>query len=178
MTHYDDKILEFTPEWISTNELIQKIGGNKSLILKNIKDLEYDGYLDFKQKGIKKFYKRNDNGDNEIGFLGIMNILEINQQTEQIMIKQLTTIGLYKLTKKGKDLLDHVQYQVDQAYTVIVRMNYQSKLGIITQRTANERTVQLQQYIDKIMTALTSKYNNDLITEYFQNHVKRLEFKI
>jgi hypothetical protein len=49
---------------------------------------------------------------------------------------------------------------------------------VITQRIADERIKLLQQHIDKIMTALTSKYPNDLIKEYFQNHVTRLEFKI
>jgi hypothetical protein len=49
---------------------------------------------------------------------------------------------------------------------------------VITQRIADERTKRLQQHIDKIMTALTSKYDNKLIKEYFQNHLKRLEFKI
>ncbi len=180
MTHYNDKILEFTPKWISTNQLIISAfpHGNKTLILNAIKDLESDGYLDFKQEGNKKFYKRNDNGDNEIGFLGMMKVNEANQKYELDEIKRLATIGLYELTREGKELLDHVQDQVDRAYIVIVRMNYQSKLRVITQRTANERTKQLQDHIDKIMKALTSKYDNDLIKEYFQNHVKNFEFKI
>ena len=75
-------------------------------------------------------------------------------------------------------MLDHIQDQVDRAYMVMVRMNYQSKLRVITQKIADERTKRLQDHIDKIMTALTSKFNNDLIKEYFQNHVTRLEFKI
>ncbi len=61
---------------------------------------------------------------------------------------------------------------------VMVRMNYQANLKVISQRTANERTERLQQHIDKTMKTLTSKFNNDLIKEYFQNHVKNLEFKI
>jgi ribosomal protein S3AE len=57
-------------------------------------------------------------------------------------------------------------------------MNYQSKLKVITQRIADERTNLLQRHIDKTMTALTSKYDNNLIKKYFQNHVKNLQFKI
>ena len=178
MTHYFDKILEFTPEWISTNELIKRITGNKTLILKDIKEAESNGYINFKQDGNKKFYKRNDNGDNEIGFTSIITMMEWNQNVELDKIKELTTIGLYELTPEGKELLDHIQYEVDRAYMVMVRMNYQSKLRVITQKIADERTKRLQDHIDKTMTALTSKFNNDLIKDYFQNHMTRLEFKI
>ena len=192
MTHYNDKILELTPEWISTNQLIAKMHGNKTLILENIKSLESDGYLVMTQEGNKKLYKRDDNGDSELGFIGIMKLFKDNQKTELDVIERLTTIGygIYNvnesghgqwentLTNEGKELLDHIQSEVDRAYIVMVRMNYQSKLRVITQRIADERTKRLQQHIDKIMTALTSKFNNDLIKDYFQNHLTRLEFKI
>ena len=101
-----------------------------------------------------------------------------NQNIELDAIKQLNTIGLYELTPEGKELLDDIKVEIDRAYIVMVRMNYQSKLRVITQRIADERTKRLQDYIDKTMTALTSKYDNKLIKEYFQNHLKRLEFKI
>jgi len=192
LTHYTDKILELTPTWISTNQLIEKMHGNKTLILENIKTLESDGYLVMKQEGNKKFYKRDDNGDSELGFLSIITMMEWNQNIELDKIKELTTIsyGIYvvnengyeqwenELTNDGKELLDHIQDQVDRAYMVMVRMNYQAKLRLITQKIADERTKRLQQHIDKTMTALTSKYDNKLIKEYFQNHVTRLEFKI
>jgi len=192
LTDNIDKILEFTPTWISTNELFLKIGGNKSAFLRKLKQAESDGYIDMKQEGNKKFYKRNDNGDSELGFQSIITMMEWNQNVELDKIKELNTIsyGIYvvnengyeqwenELTNDGKELLDHIQDQVDRAYMVMVRMNYQANLRLITQRTANERTERLQQYIDKIMTALTSKYDNKLIKEYFQNHVKNLQFKI
>ena len=192
MTDNIDKILEFTPTWISTNELFLKIGGNKSAFLRKLKQAESDGYIDMKQEGNKKLYKRNDNGDSELGFQSIITMMEWNQNVELDKIKELNTIsyGIYvvnengyeqwenELTNDGKELLDHIQDQVDRAYMVMVRMNYQANLRLITQRTANERTERLQQYIDKIMTALTSKYDNKLIKEYFQNHVKNLQFKI
>ena len=118
--------------------------------------------------------------------------MEWNQNVELDKIKELNTIsyGIYvvnengyeqwenELTNDGKELLDHIQDQVDRAYMVMVRMNYQAKLRLITQKIADERTKRLQQHIDKTMTALTSKYDNKLIKEYFQNHVTRLEFKI
>ena len=192
MTDNINKILEFTPTWISNNDLFRKVGGNKATFTKEIKNLLDQDYLQFKQVGNRHYYKRNDNGDSELGFASIMKLFEDNQKTELDAIERLTTIGygIYNvnesghgqwentLTNEGKELLDHIQSEVDRAYIVMVRMNYQSKLRVITQRIADERTKRLQQHIDKIMTALTSKYDNKLIKEYFQNHLKRLEFKI
>ena len=178
MTDNIDKILEYTPTWISTNELFLNVGGKKAEFLRKLKQAESDGYIDMKQEGNKKFYKRNDNGDSELGFQSIITMMEWNQNVELDKIKELTTIGHKTLTDEGKELLDHVQDQVDRAYMVIVRMNYQSNLKVISQRIANERTELLQQHIDKTMKALTNKFNNDLIKEYFQNHVKNLQFKI
>ena len=183
MTDNINKILEFTPTWISNNDLFRKVGGNKATFTKKVKQAEFDGYVDLKREGNKKFYKRNDNGDSELGFASLMKVNEFNQKVELDEIKRLTTIGHIIddekiLTDEGKELLDHVQTEVDRAYMVIVRMNYQANLRVINQRTANERTERLQRHIDKTMKALTSKYNNDSIKEYFQNHVKKLEFKI
>ncbi len=187
---YANEILNETGEWISTNELIRRVmtarlriegvRGSRKYILRAIHDLDDADYLDSKSVKNTTEYKRNDKADSELSFLEIMKVFEWNQKVELDVIERLDTItkANNKLTKDGKELLDHVQDQVDRSYMVIIRMNYQSHLKVITQRTANERTQQLQDHIDKIMKALTSKYNNDSIKEYFQNHVKKLEFKI
>ncbi len=198
---YDNIILNETGEWISTNELIRRVEkarlhdlhvkGSRKYILQAIHDLESANYLDSRHVKNRIEYERNDKADSELNFLSIMKVFEMNQKVELDEIKRLDTIELdktkqldtitktnNKLTEDGKELLDHVQDQVDRSYMVIVRMNYQSHLKIITQRTANKRTTQLHDHIDKIMKALTSKYDNDLIKDYFQNHVKKLEFKI
>ena len=178
MTDNNDKILELTPDWIWSNDLFRKMHVNKAKFTQEIKNLLDQDYLQFKQVGNKKFYRRNDSGDNEIGFSSILAVMVWNQNYELNEIKRLNTIGLYELTPEGKELLDDIKVEIDRAYIVMVRMNYQSKLRVITQKIADERTKRLQDHIDKIMTALTSKYSNDLIKEYFQNHVTRLEFKI
>jgi hypothetical protein len=177
---YDDIILNETGEWINQSELARRVKGNKKYIVKAIENLVSAGYLDSRSVKNRIEYKRNDKADSELGFLEIMKVFEINQKTELDEIKRLDTITKTnnKLTKVGKELLDHVQDQVDRSYMVIVRMNYQSHLKIITQRTANKRTTQLHDHIDKIMKALTNKYDNDSIKDYFQNHVKKLQFKI
>ena len=79
MTPYNDKILELTPTWKHTNHIVERIHGNKTLILKAIKNLLDKDYLQFKQVGNKKFYKRNDSGDNEIGFSSILAVMVWNQ---------------------------------------------------------------------------------------------------
>jgi hypothetical protein len=44
-TKYDDKILELTGNWKSTNDIVRKIGGDKSAIIEALKRLENIGYL-------------------------------------------------------------------------------------------------------------------------------------
>ena len=196
ITNYDKEIMGVIgSEWCESKTWVWKkigVNVNKKHIFDNIDNLVSKEYLEEREIKNKTQYRRNDKGDSELGFLGIMKLFEDNQKTELKKIERLTTIsyGIYnvdesghgqwenELTNDGKELLDHIQSEVDRAYTVIVRMNYQSKLKVITQRIADERTNLLQRHIDKTMTALTSKYDNNLIKKYFQNHVKNLEFKI
>ena len=187
---YANEIMNETGEWISTHELIRRVmkarlpivgvRGSRKYILQAIHSLDNADYLNSRRVKNRSEYRRNDKADSELGFLGMMNIFEMNQKIELDAIGRLDTITKTnnKLTKDGKELLDHVQDQVDRSFMVIIRMNYQSHRKVITQRTANERIMQLEDHIHKIMKALTSKYNNDSIKEYFQNHVKNLEFKI
>jgi hypothetical protein len=178
LTELIDKILELTPTWIHVNALFLQLDCNKALFLKTYKKMVDDDYLELDEIGRKKFLKNNYKGDTETKFSSIMAVMVWNQNVELDKIKELSTIGYLTLTNNGLELLDHIQDQVDRAYMVMVRMNYQSKLRVITQRVVDERTKRLQDHIDKIMTALTSKFNNDLIKNYFQNHLTRLEFKI
>ena len=83
-----------------------------------------------------------------------------------------------RLTIDGEMLLDSIQDEMERAYTLMVRMNYQAQLDVISKRTANERSKRLQEHIDKTMKMLTRKYPANMIKEYFQNHVKNLQFKI
>jgi hypothetical protein len=178
-------------QWCESKTWVWKkigVNVNKKHIFDNIDNLVSKGHLEEREIKNKTQYRRNDKGDSELGFLSLMEMNKANQKYEFNRIKELTTIGHKTITDEGeeeivftdegKELLDHVQDQVDRAYMVMIRMNYQSNLKVISQRIANERTELLQQHIDKIMKALTNKFNNDLIKEYFQNHVKHLEFKI
>jgi len=186
-TNYDDKILEYVPsssndQGITTNKLIGKVHGNKTLILKAIKDLEANGYLESKKVKNTIEYKRKDMAQTKSEFdLMFKHTFEWNQNIELDVIDKTDSItkgkGI-KLTKKGKELLDHIQDQVDRSYMVIVRLNYQIQLGILPNNIAQPRIKKLENYIKKIMTLIHTKYSNQVIKEYFQNHVKKLEFKI
>ncbi len=126
-----------------------------------------------------------DTAQNEFDFLQMMEVLEINQKTELNVIKQIPTIMMgdgVRFRKKGLELLEHIQEEVNRAYMVIIRMDYQQKLGIIPYKIAKERKEKLNKHIEKIMSTILNKYQErktrTAIQEYFQNHTMKLEFKI
>ena len=153
---------------------------NKKAVFDRIDHLESVGFLESRTVKNTKQYRRKDTADTHLQFMEIMKQFEWNQQQELEKIKKLKTITKAngKLGIKGKELLDHVQGEVDRAYMMIVRVGYQSQLGVIPNDIGNERIEALEDYIDVIMNALQKKYDKEVMKEYFQNHVKKLEFKI
>ena len=178
-------------EWTHASEVIRRVEthnrqtygkkGDRNSILVAIRNLHADDYLEYREVKNRHEYKRNDKADSELKFSSIMKNFEIAQK-EQLDEMELNKIIFLpdhtRLTKDGIDLLDRVQDEVERAYMLMVRMNYQAQLNVITKRSANERSKKLQEHIDKTMKTLTRKYPANLIKEYFQNHVKVLEFKI
>jgi len=181
-TNYDGRILGFTHDWISTNKLIRKVHGNKTLILKAIKDLEAIDYLESRKVKNTKEYKRIDDAQTETEFNKMMkDTFEWNQKQELDRID--TTVSItkgsgIKLTKEGEELLDHIQSEIDRAYMVIIRTKYQVQLEILPNNIAQPRIRWLKQHIANIMDSLKEHYPKEAIREYFQNHTKKLEFKI
>jgi len=55
---YDDRILAFTAEWITTNDLCRLVHGSKSGIIPAIKELLDLGYLETKTDGYIIQYRR------------------------------------------------------------------------------------------------------------------------
>jgi len=153
---------------------------NKKHIFDRIDHLESAKHIESRTVKNRKQYRRKDNADSHLKFIQIMKNFEDNQKAELKKIKKLKKITLVngKLGIKGKELLDHVQGEVDRAYMMIVRVGYQSQLGIIPNDIGNERIEALEHYIDEIMNALQKKCDKEVMKEYFQNHVKKLEFKI
>ncbi len=184
-TKYDDKILELTGNWKFPNDIVRKIGGDKSVIIESLKRLENIGYLQTKPNKNKIVYKKNDDAQSEFNFLKMMEIFESNQRIEINFIKQIPTIMKFdgiRLREKGLDLLEHVQDDVDRAYMVILRIDHHEKIKVLTSKTANERKKKLETYINKILNILLDKYPEKpiriAIRTYFQNNTMKFEFNI
>ena len=114
-----------------------------------------------------------------------MDNFEINQKTELNALKQLPTLLMKdgkRLRQKSIDVLEHINEEVNRAYMVKMRLDYQKNLSLIQDNVAEERIKKLDKYIEKIMSAIMSKNKDDiiikLIQEYFQKHTTKFEFKI
>ena len=184
-TIYDDKIFNRTTNWRATNDIVRKVGGDKSAIIQALKRLTEMDYLETKPNTNKILYKRKDTAQSEFDFLRMMEIFEINQKTELNVINQIPTIMMgdgVRFRKKGLELLEHIQEEVNRAYMVIIRLDYHQKLEIIPYKIAKERKKKLDMYIEKIMSTILNKYperkTRTTIQEYFQNHTMKLQFKI
>ena len=188
---YDSAIFNNCGEWASASEIVRRVQahnkgisgkrGDRNSILEAIRNLADDDYLEFKKVKNRHEYMRNDKADSELKFSSIMQGFEDIQKMQLDEINQDKIIFLpdhTRLTIDGEMLLDSIQDEMERAYTLMVRMNYQAQLDVISKRTANERSKRLQEHIDKTMKMLTRKYPANMIKEYFQNHVKNLQFKI
>lgn len=174
-----------TASWRATNDIVRKVGGDKSAIIQTLKRLLEIGYLETKPDKNKIFYKRRDTAQSEFDFIQMMATFEQNQKTELNAINQIPTIMMgdgNRFRKKGLELLEHIQEDMNRAYMVTIRIDYQQKLGILPYKIAKERKEELDKYIEKIMSAILKKYQDkktrNSIRGYFQNHTMKLEFKI
>ena len=182
-TIYDDKILNLTSNWRTTKDIVRKVRGDKSAIIQALKRLLEIGYLETKPDTNKILYKRMNSVQSEFNFIQMMAVFELNQKTELNVINQISTIMMndgVRFRKKGLELLEHIQEEVNRAYMVIIRIDYQQKLETIPYKIAKERKEKLDKYIEKIMSAILNKYQEkktrNSIQEYFQNHTVKLEF--
>ena len=177
-------------EWASASEIVRRVQaynkgisgkrGDRNSILEAIRNLADDDYLEFKKVKNRHEYMRNDKADSELKFSSIMQGFEDIQkmQLDEINQDKIIFLSNNRLAIDGEMLLDSIQDEMERAYTLMVRMNYQAQLDVISKRTANERSERLQKHIDKTMKMLKRKYPANLIKEYFQNHIKNLQFKV
>ena len=139
-TIYDDKIFNRTASWRATNDIVRRVGGDKSAIIQALKRLLEMGYLETRHDKNKIFYKRRDTAQSEFNFIRMLATLEQNQKTELNAINQISTLMMgdgKRFRKKGIELLEHIQEEVNRAYMVTIRMDYQQKLGILPHKIAN-----------------------------------------
>ena len=184
-TKYDDKILALTGNWKFTNDIVRKIGGDKSAIIEALKMLEIIGYLQIKPDKNKTVYKKNDQIQSEFNFLMMMELFESNQKMEINFIKQIPTLmksDEIRLREKSLDLLERIQNDIDRAYLVIIRNNHHKELGLLSSQIVQERNKKLDVHINKIVNVILDKYPQkhirSAIQKYFQNNNAKFEFKI
>ena len=182
---YDDLILKNTSNWRATNDIVRKVGGDKSAIIQACKRLVEMDYLQTNPNKNKIFYRRKETAQSEFNFIIMMDNFEINQKTELNALKQLPTLLMKdgkRLRQKSIDVLEHINEEVNRAYMVKMRLDYQKNLSLIQDNVAEERIKKLDKYIEKIMGAIMSKNKEDiiikLIQEYFQKNTTKFEFKI
>ena len=184
-TIYDKKILEITSNWRYSNDICRKVGGDKSAIILACKRLVEMDYLEVKPDSNKTFYKRKDTAQTEFNFMQMMEVMEKNQKTEIHALKQFPNLLMKdgkRLRQKAINVLEHINEEVNRAYMVKTRLDYQRNLSIIPHNIAEKRIKQIDKYIEKIMNMVMNK-NKDRATEkaiqeYFQNHTTKFEFKI
>jgi hypothetical protein len=183
-TKYDEKILEITTNWKFTQDITRKVGGDKSAIIRACERLAEMDYLEVKPNSNRILYKRKDTAQTEFNFILMMEHMEVNQKTEINALSQFSTLLMKdgkRLRQKSTNVLDNIHEEVNRAYMVKRRLNYQKNLEIIPHSIADQRIKKLDDYIEKIMCSVMSKYNDKSTTQaiqkYFQNHTTKFEFK-
>ena len=184
-TKYDDLILKNTSNWRTTKDIVRKVGGDKSAIIQACKRLVETDHLETNPNKNKVMYRRKDTAQSEYNFIIMMDRFEVNQKTELNALNQFSTLLMKdgkRLRQKSIDVLEHINEEVNRAYMVKVRLDYQKNLSLIPDHIAEERIKKLDKYIEKIRSAVMSKNKDSqtvkVIQDYLQNHTTKFEFKI
>lgn len=179
---YDDRILSFTNNWISTNDLCSLVKGDKSRIIPAIKHLWSREYLETQTNGYIIEYRRIDKAQSNEQFASMMKTFESNKLTAINEINEMKTITTKKgiLTKRGEALLDWIQSELlDRSFMVMTRIKYQDTLKLLPHSVVNKRLQTIQNFVDGVMESLKPLKNEKLILERFQTHTHKLEsFKV
>ena len=184
-TKYDDLILKNTSNWRATNDIVRKVGGDKSAIIQACKRLAEIDYLETNPNKNKIMYRKKNTIQTEFNFITMMNNFETNQKTELNALNQFSTLLMKdgkRLRQKSIDVLEHINEEVNRSYMVKVRLDYQKKLSLISDDVVEERIKKIDKYIEKFMSAIMNKHNGSqshkAIQEYFQSHTAKFEFKM
>ena len=184
-TKYDDLILKNTSNWRTTKDIVRKVSGDKSAIIQACKRLVETDHLETNPNKNKIMYRRKDTAQSEYNFIIMMDRFEVNQKTELNALNQFSTLLMKdgkRLRQKSIDVLEHINEEVNRAYMVKVRLDYQKNLSLIPDHVAEERIKKLDKYIEKIRSAIMSKNKDSqtvkVIQDYLQNHTTKFEFKI
>jgi hypothetical protein len=185
-TKHDDRILELTTQWINIDDIIKDHSEDKQEIIQAIRRLENTGYLESRNIKNMILYKNQNKVQDHIQFSTMMEIFVLNQKKEIEEIKTIPTIMIsngsqFGFSKKGLELLEHVQEEIDRAHMIIIRTDYQDKIRTLQHPIARQRIKRLEKHINKIMKIMLDTYkdthSNIAIQEYFEKHTDELKFR-
>ena len=184
-TEYDDLILKNTSNWRASNDIVRKVGGDKSAITQACKKLVEIDYLETNPNKNKIMYRRKDTSQSEFNFINMIDIMESNQKTELNALNQFSTLLMKdgkRLRQKAVDVLGHINEEVNRAYMVKVRLEHQKKLSLISNNIAEDRIKRIDKHIQKTLNNIINKKMDNqtvkAIQNYFQNHNTKFEVKI
>ena len=178
-TKYSDSILKSTDQWTDLDDIIQICNGKKLEILEDIKRLENMGFLDSRTFKKMILYKKHERHQNHEQFVFMMETFLSHQKIEFELIKTIPSIMVsdgsqFGFSKKGLELLEHIQEEIDRVSMMIVRVDYHDKIGALTHSIARQRIKKLQNHVNRIMKMMLDSYkdihSNVALQEYFKNH--------
>jgi DNA-binding transcriptional MocR family regulator len=141
---HDDKILELSVKWISIDDMMNDHSGDKQEVIQAVNRLENTGYLESRSIKNTILYKEQNKVQDRIQFSKMMETFVINQKKEIEDISTIPTIMLsdgsqFGFSKKGLELLEHVQEEIDRAHMIIIRTDYQDKIRSLQHPIAIQR---------------------------------------
>ena len=178
-TKYSDSILKSTDQWTDLDDIIQICNGKKLEIIEDIKRLENMGFLESRTFKKMILYKKHERHQNHEQFVFMMETFLSHQKIELESIKTIPSIILsdgsqFGFSKKGLELLEHIQEEIDRVSMMIVRVDYHDKIGALTHSIARQRIKKLQNHVNRIMKMMLDSYkdihSNVALQEYFKNH--------
>ena len=178
-TKSSDLILKSTDQWTDLDDIIQICNGKKLEILEDIKRLENMGFLDSRTFKKMILYKKHERHQNHEQFVFMMETFLSHQKIEFELIKTIPSIMVsdgsqFGFSKKGLELLEHIQEEIDRVSMMIVRVDYHDKIGALTHSIARQRIKKLQNHVNRIMKMMLDSYkdihSNVALQEYFKNH--------
>ena len=143
-TKYSDSILKSTDQWTDLDDIIQICNGKKLEIIEDIKRLENMGFLESRTFKKMILYKKHERHQNHEQFVFMMETFLSHQKIELESIKTIPSIILsdgsqFGFSKKGLELLEHIQEEIDRVSMMIVRVDYHDKIGALTHSIARQR---------------------------------------
>jgi len=168
-TYYDDKILEKTKEWIGTNALVWAVKGDKTGTIKAIHELESMKYLESRRIRNSIQYRRKDTTVTNENFNNIIELFQMNQDTEFDEIEKITRLTKKsgKLSKRATDLLWHMEFMSTKIKQSLAELDCEETIINDKLRFGRARK--------SMMNVLRAKYTDEIANRALGRVNKRMQ---